>query len=123
MNKDDDFTSFLKFFIIDNNGADEDVQPQEHKDELKQRNEVLEYELERLKDSCLRLISDFDNANNQLAKLKLENEVLKKEIEELKGLRKESYLDNGNLVKQNMAYVKAFGAILGAIEIAKGEIG
>lgn len=119
--EDDDFTSFLKFVML-NNGADEDVQPQEHKDELKQRNEVLEYELERLRNSCLRLIGDFDNVNNQLANLKLENKVLKEEIEKLKGLRKENYLDNGNLVKQNMAYVKAFGAILGAIEIAKGEI-
>lgn len=73
--------------------------------------ETLKEQNDKIKKTAEKLIADFD-------KLKEENLFLKEKIKKLQN----NYLDTTNLNRQNIAYGKAFGAILGAIEACKKEL-
>lgn len=79
-------------------------------------------ELEKQRDDiCIaarKLISDFDRANNRLVALIKENEELKEKVKNLQ----ENYIDTTTMGRQNTAYGRAFGEILGAIERCKKDL-
>ena len=85
---------------------------------LRKENEKLKSDLDALKEASKKLIEDFDKANNTMRELKKENEELKNRIDNLQ----KNYVDTGTLTKQNTAYGKAFGEILGAIEHCKESL-
>ena len=78
----------------------------------------LEEENNKIKEAATKLIADFDKVNNRLKELVEENTELKEKVVRLQ----RNYVDTTSMGRQNTAYGKAFGAILGAIEACKKEL-
>lgn len=95
----------------------------------------LEEENNSLRETLKRLLDSHDKSNTVLREKIKEINTLKKKITEpdekdleIAELKKQvkrlqtTQIEGGDLVRQNMAYGKAFGEILKAIEICKGEM-